>query len=84
LIRGFYLLNASLRRLGLREVPSLSESAATRSTEDLLRLAFTLVDPEAFPAPSWLLVVEELDLKDADHARLPPDLHRGPVTALGA
>ncbi len=31
-IRGFYLLNASLSRLGLREVPSLPEMAATRST----------------------------------------------------
>ena len=83
-IRGFYLLNASLRRLGLREVPSLPESAATRSTEDLLRLAFTLIDPDIFPAPSWMLEVEELDLKDADHARLLADLHRDPVTALGS
>lgn len=83
-IRGFYLLNASLQRLGLREVPSLPESAATRSTEDLLRLAFTLIDPDVFPAPSWMLEVEELDLKDADHARLLADLHREPVTALGS
>ena len=39
-IRGFYLLNASLSRLGLREVPHLPERAAIRSTEDIVQLAF--------------------------------------------
>ncbi len=31
-----------------------------------------------------MLTVEELDLKDADHARLLADLHRDAVTALGS
>ena len=31
-----------------------------------------------------MLEVEELDLKDADHARLLADLHRDPVTGLGS
>ncbi len=81
-IRGFYLLNASLRRLGLREVPKLPEEPAARSLEDIVRLAFSLIDPELFPAPSWLLTVEELDIKEADHARLLADQHREAVTAL--
>lgn len=81
-IRGFYLLNASLRRLGLREVPKLPEEPATRSLEKIVRLAFSLIDPELFPPPSWLLTVEELDPKDADHARLLADQHREAVTAL--
>lgn len=50
-----------------------------RTTEDILRLAFTMIDHELFPAPSWLLTVDALDLKDADHARLLADLHREPV-----
>lgn len=81
-IRGFYLLNASLRRLGLREVPKLPEEPAMRSLEDIVRLAFSLIDPILFPPPSWLLTVEELDLKDADHARLLADQHREEVGAL--
>ncbi len=81
-IRGFYLLNASLRRLGLREVPKLPGEPLTRSLEEIFRLAFSLIDQELFPAPSWLLTVEELDLKDADHARLLADQHREAVNAL--
>jgi hypothetical protein len=83
-IRGFYLLNASLSRLGLREVPSLPEMAATRSTKDILELAFTLIDPEIFLEPSWMLTVEELDMREVDHARLLADLHRDSVNALGS
>ncbi len=81
-IRGFYLLNASLRRLGLREVPKLPEEPASRSLEEIVRLAFSLIDPLLFPPPSWLLLVEELDLKDADHARLLADQHCEAVNAL--
>lgn len=68
-LRGFYLLNASLSRLGLREVLKLPEAPAKRSLEDIVRLAFSLIDPLLFPPPAWLLAVEELDMKDADHAR---------------
>jgi hypothetical protein len=81
-LRGFYLLNASLSRLGLREVTKLPEAPANRSLEDMVRLAFSLIDPLLFPPPSWLLTVEELDLKDADHARRMADQHREEVNAL--
>jgi len=33
-LHGFYLLNASLRRLGLREVASLPKDVPKRSTEE--------------------------------------------------
>ena len=81
-IRGFYLLNASLRRLGLREVPELPKDPTERSMEDIVRLAFSLIDPLAFPPPSWLLTVETIDIKDADHARRIADQHQAAVDAL--
>jgi hypothetical protein len=68
-IRGFYRLNDSLRRLGLREVPHPPKESK-RATEDILRMAFTQIDLLIFPAPAWMLGVEELDQKDVDHARL--------------
>jgi hypothetical protein len=82
-IRGFYKLNESLSRLGLREVPSLPE-AASRSTEDIVRLAFSAIDPDVFPAPSWLLNVEAIDGKDADHAERIIAQHVDAVMALGS
>ena len=81
-LRGFYRLNDSLRRLGLREVPSLPECDSQRSSEDILRLALTLIDPEIFPAPSWMLSVEALDMRDADHARLLADKHADHINGL--
>jgi len=44
-IRGFYRLNESLKRLGLREVPCLPVEASKRSVEDILRLALNRIDP---------------------------------------
>jgi hypothetical protein len=82
-LEGFYKLNDSLSRLGLREVPSLPE-AASRSTEDIVRLAFSAIDPDVFPAPSWLLNVEAIDGKDADHAELIIARHVDAVMALGS
>ena len=70
-LRGFYLLNDSLRRLGLREVPALPESRK-RSLEDILRLAFTLIDPDIFPAPPWTIFNEAIDAEVMD----PPDCTR--------
>jgi hypothetical protein len=82
-IRGFYKLNESLRLLGLREVPSLPE-VASRSTEDIVRLAFSAIDPDVFPAPSWLLNVEAIDGKGADHAERIIAQHVDAVMALGS
>lgn len=81
-MRGFYKLNDSLRRLGLREVPKLSTGSAGPSLEDIVRLAFTMIDQDVFPAPSWLLPVEEIDLKDVDHARRLADQYRNTVEAI--
>lgn len=83
-IRGFYLLNASLRRLGLREVPRLPEDPAMRSIEDIVRLAFSFIDSDLFPPPSWMLVVEKLELRDVEHAQLLANLHRKEVNALNS
>ncbi len=81
-IRGFYLLNASLSRLGLREVPSLPNDVPQRSTEDIMRLAFSVIDPLIFPEPPWMLSVEALDMRDVDHAALMVGTHREAVEAL--
>lgn len=81
-IRGFYLLNASLRRLGLREVPKLPAETPTRSMEDIVRLAFSLIDPDLFPPPSWMLTVEEVEFRKVEHARMIADSHREHVEAL--
>jgi hypothetical protein len=78
-IRGFYLLNASLRRLGLREVRELPQPPSTPSLEDIVRLASTMIDPDLFPAPSWLLDVEAIDAKDVDHATRLAEQHRDEV-----
>ena len=48
-MRGFYLLNESLRRLGLREVRELPKGGSTRSLEDIVRLAFQRHRSGSFP-----------------------------------
>jgi excisionase family DNA binding protein len=53
-----------------------------RSTEDILRLAFSMIDPMVFPAPAWMLVEDDLDPRDADHARLVADRHRESIGRL--
>ena len=81
-IRGFYRLNDSLRRLGLREVPCLPVETSKRSMEDILRLALTMIDPEVFPMPPWVVVQEELDLREIDHAKHLAELHREAIESL--
>ena len=81
-MRGFYLLNESLRRLGLREVRELPTEPESRSLEDIVRLAFTIIDRELFPEPSWLLHVEAIDVKDADHALKLADQYREKVASI--
>jgi hypothetical protein len=74
-LKGFYHLNGSLRRLGLPEVAELPKEPALRSSEDIVRLAFSVMDPDLFPAPSWLLDVEAIDSRDTDHAALLIEKH---------
>ena len=81
-LRGFYLLNASLKRMGLREVPSLPVEPLTRSIEDIQRLAFTLIDPVIFPMPPWVLVADELEPRDLDHAKHLANLLRPEMESL--
>lgn len=81
-IRGFYKLNESLSRLGLREVKEPPKPPASRSLEDIVRLAFTLIDRNIFPEPSWLLFEEALPIRDADHAVQLAARYRSRVEAL--
>ena len=81
-LRGFYRLNESLKRLGLREVPQPPSEKSSRSIEDIVRLAFTTIDPEVFPPASWMLLENELESRDKEHARLVADLHRDALQSL--
>jgi hypothetical protein len=80
-LRGFYKLNESLKRLGLREVAAPPKEPK-RSLLEIAQLALTFIDPELFPEPSWMLGVEELDIREVDHAQLMADLHRAPLEEL--
>ena len=75
-IRGFYKLNESLHRLGLREVAKLPETTASRSIEDIVRLAFHLLDPNLIPMPAWAFAEEDFEYRDFEHAVQHMDLHR--------
>lgn len=83
-LRGFYKLNDSLKRLGLREVASPPVEVRKRTMEDILRLAFSLIDPLLFPIPPWVLSVQALDATDADHAVLQAKVHKERVDGLGS
>lgn len=80
-MKGHYYLNRSLSRLGLPTVAELPEEIRARGLEDIARLAFTIIDPEIFPAPPWLLPVESIDAATADHARRLADQYRDGVQA---
>ena len=69
-LRGFYKLNDSLRQLGLREVGKLPEDPPSKTTEEIIRLGFYTIDPDVFPAPSWLMDEAGIDGKDAELAEL--------------
>ncbi len=69
-MRGFYKLNDSLRRLGLREVPKIPQKVVSRTTEDIVQMAFHAIDPDVFPPPSWLLDVKAIILHKGDHLRV--------------
>jgi len=81
-LKGFYRLNESLKRLGLREVSQPPSEKPSRSMDDILRLAFTMIDPEVFPPASWMLSENELEALDTEHARLVADLHRDAIHEL--
>lgn len=68
-------VNASLKM----KRPDLGRSK--RSVEDIVRLAFTMIDHELFPAPSWMLFEKNIDPRDTDHARRMADQYRKAVEA---
>lgn len=78
-MRGFYKLNDSLRRLGLREVPELPGASVERTSEDMLRLAFYLIDPGLFPAPGWFLGDVVLRSAEIHHLELILEKHAAAV-----
>jgi hypothetical protein len=82
-MRGFYKLNDSLRRLGLREVPALPQKITPRTTEEIIRFVFHTIDPEVFPPPSWVMAEDAVDGRDGDHATLLIERHADAVAALG-
>lgn len=81
-VKGFYLLNESLLRLGLREVRELPKTQTPPSLEDIVRLGFTLIDRTLFPEPSWLLKVEVIGPEHADHAYRVSNRYRDMVEAF--
>ena len=81
-MRGHFMLNESLRRLGLKEVTELPKPPPEPRLEDIYRLAFTMIDDRLFPAPSWLLNVDGISAKDADHAARIASQHRKAIQAL--
>ena len=81
-LSGYYLLNASLHRLGLPLVKELPAQVGARSLEDITRLAFTLIDPALFPPPPWLLLVEAVDARDWDHAKRIADQNRDKIALM--
>lgn len=81
-IRGMYYLNASLRRLGLKEVAELPKAPPQPSLENIVRFAFTIIDRDLFPEPPWLLFTELIEERVADHALLLANTHRDNVEAL--
>ncbi len=81
-IRGFYKLNDSLRRLGLRELAKLPFEVTVRTPEEIIRFAFLTIDPVVFSAPSWLLDVETIAEADVHHAQSIIALHHAAVAEL--
>ncbi|MBN8461131.1 MAG: hypothetical protein J0M04_25180, partial [Verrucomicrobia bacterium] len=69
-LKGFYKLNESLCRMGLKPVPSLPVATKERTQEEIVRLAFSLIDSGLFPVPSWLLSEAAILGRDGDHATL--------------
>jgi hypothetical protein len=83
-LKGFYKLNDSLARLGLRPVMKLPDPLPTRTIDDIVRLAFHAINPEVFPAPSWLLDAETIAGADASHAELLVEKHAAHVAKLAS
>ncbi|GAA5117389.1 hypothetical protein GCM10023212_06040 [Luteolibacter yonseiensis] len=80
--KGFYRLNESLSRLGLREVPHPPGQIAKRTSEDILRLALWMIDSSLFMMPSWYLNGGENCRIEEEHAALLAQMIRADIDAL--
>jgi hypothetical protein len=61
-------------------VASIPKDTA-RSGEDLMRWAFTLIDPILFPAPPWLLAIQPNEI-ERQTAELVASIHRVHLEAM--
>ena len=68
--------------MGLKEVAELPKAPPQPSLENITRFAFTMIDRDLFPEPSWLLFTELIEEREADHALLLANSHRDNVEAL--
>ena len=76
-IRGYYLLNESLRRMGLREVAALPSNPHC-SPEDYVRIAFNLIDENLFPLPPVMMTWEPQQ-QDWSYAWMLAEKHRAAI-----
>ena len=81
-MRGRYLLNGSLKRLGLPALTELPSELPKRSLEDITRFGFTLIDHNLFPPPPWVLTRDIMDIGEADLSRRLSDQYRDRVEAF--
>jgi hypothetical protein len=81
-VRGYFRLNDSLRRMGLREVKA-PPSNPHCSEVDYLRMAFNTIDKRIFPEPPCSLDWEPLP-QDLSHIKFLADLHRKHIEQWGS
>lgn len=81
-MRGHFYLNESLRRMGLKQVKEIPGKTIDVTLEDIVRFAFSMIDPDVFPKPSWLMYVDGIAAKDIEYALLLGDRHRDAVELL--
>ena len=78
-LRGFYRLNESLLRLGLRPV-SVLPTKKSRSNADMFRWAMSMIETRLFPVPDWAWDDRALDPYQEEAARFLVLTH-GPLLA---
>jgi hypothetical protein len=63
-------------------VPKLPFDVPARTPEEIIRLAFSGIDPEVFDPPAWQLEVEAIDAADLHHVLSIVALHGAYVAEL--
>ncbi len=80
--KGMYKLNATLKRLGLKPVAALPRKTSERSIQDIVRFAFSLLDPKTFPTPSWVMYCDDIPFRDQQQAIEMADLFRADLESF--